>query len=116
MDETQRRRASNEAVFREVNERVESLQRTFALAENEPLHIVCECDRLECAEQLDVPFAVYERTRADSARFLVVPGHEDDRVEDVIDTGGSYVVVRKRRGEPQQIAAETDPRAQNPSD
>ena len=110
MDETQRRKAANEAVFREVNERVEGLQRAFAATENQPLHIVCECDRLDCAERLDVPAAVYERTRADSACFLVTPGHEDSAVEDVIDAGGSYVIVRKRPGEPEEIAAGTDPR------
>jgi hypothetical protein len=42
MDEKRRRRAEKEAVFREVNERIEGLQRTFALAEGEQLHIVCE--------------------------------------------------------------------------
>jgi hypothetical protein len=110
MDEAGRRRAANEAVFREVNERIEGLQRAFALTEGEQLHIVCECDRLDCNAGLDVPVAVYERIRADSARFLVKPGHEDGDVEEVIDTGGNYLVVRKKPGEPQQIAAETDPR------
>lgn len=110
MSDVDRRRAANEAVFREVNENVEHLQRTFAATQHEPLHIVCECDRLECADRLDVPLPVYERTRADSACFLVTPGHEDPTVEDVIDTGPGYVIVRKHPGEPQEVAAETDPR------
>lgn len=110
MDEKRRRRAENEAVFREVNERIEGLQRTFALAEGEQLHIVCECDRLDCNAGLDVPVETYERTRADSARFLISPGHEDDEVEDVVDTGGNYLVVRKKPGEPERVARETDPR------
>jgi hypothetical protein len=110
MDEVQRRKASNEAIFREVNERMEALQRAFADVENEPLHIVCECDRLTCAERLTVPIDTYERTRADSACFFVAVGHDDPSVEDVIGTGSDYVVVRKRPGEPQAIAAETDPR------
>jgi hypothetical protein len=110
MDEGRRRRAENEAVFREVNERIEGLQRTFAVTENEPLHLVCECDRLDCSDRLDVPLEVYEITRQDSARFLIRPGHEDPAVEDVVDTGGGYVVVRKHRGEPAQVAAESDPR------
>jgi len=97
-------------VFREVNERIEGLQRTFAVAQGEDLHIVCECDRLGCNLGLDVSVEVYERTRPDSARFLVSPGHEDDDVEDVVDSGGDYVIVRKKPGEPQRVAAETDPR------
>jgi hypothetical protein len=111
MDESRRRRAENEAVFREVNERIEGLQRAFAATAGEELHIVCECDRLDCNLGLDVPAEVYERTRRDSARFLVSPGHEDDAVEDVVDSGGNYVVVRKKPGEPERVAAETDPRA-----
>ena len=110
MNDTQRRKAANEAVFREVNERVEGLQRAFAATENQPLHIVCECDRLDCAERLDVPVAVYERARADSACFLVTPGHDDSTVEDVVEAGSSYVIVRKRPGEPEAIASRTDPR------
>ena len=111
MDEAKRRKAANEAVFREVNERIEGLQRRFAVTQDEPLHIVCECDRLECTERLHVSVDVYEETRGDSARFFVSPGHEDISVEEVIDTGGNYLIVRKRPGEPQQIAAETDPRS-----
>jgi hypothetical protein len=111
MSENQRRKAANEAVFREVNERIEALQHVFATAEHEPLHIVCECDRIDCAERISVHLEVYEQTRNDSALFFVQPGHQDDSVEDVVDTGGDYVIVRKRPGEPQEIAEETDPRS-----
>lgn len=111
MDEAKRRKAANEAVFREVNERMESLQRSFAIASHQPLHIVCECDRLDCAERLTVQIETYEKIRSDSTLFLLRPGHEDDSVEDVIDTGGDYLVVRKRPGEPEQIAEQTDPRS-----
>ena len=110
MDEAKRRKAANEAVFREVNEKMESLQRTFAVAEHQPLNIVCECDRLDCSERLTVQLETYEKIRSDSTLFLVRPGHKDDSVEDVIDTGGDYMVVRKRRGESREIAEQTDPR------
>jgi hypothetical protein len=110
MDDTQRRKAANEALFREVNERIESLQQTFAAVEHEPLHIVCECDRLDCTERVSVQLETYEQTRSDSALFFVRPGHEDDSVEDVVETGSDYIVVRKQSGEPEQMAAATDPR------
>ena len=110
MDESKRRKAANEAVFREVNEKIESLQRHFAVAEHQPLHIVCECDRLDCSEMMSVQIETYETVRGDSALFFVRPGHEDGSVEDVVDTGGDYMIVRKRPGEPQEIAEQTDPR------
>lgn len=111
MSENQRRKAVNEAVFREVNERIEALQRSFAVTERLPLNIVCECDRLDCSVQLSVQPDTYGKVRVDSALFFVRPGHEDESVEDVVDTGGDYLVVRKRSGEPQEIAEQTDPRA-----
>lgn len=111
MDEAQRRKAANESVFREVNERIEALQHAFALTEHEPLQIVCECDRLDCMQRLAITVDTYERTRAEADQFVVANGHEDPGVEDVVDTGPGYLVVRKRSGEPRAIAEATDPRS-----
>ena len=111
MDNTERRKAANEAVFRQVNERIEELQRRFSIAEHDQLQIVCECDRLDCMTHLTVTVPIYERVRADPASFFVMPGHEDPSVEDVLDSGGDYVIVRKHAGEPRQVAEDTDPRA-----
>jgi len=110
MSEPDRRKAANEAVFREVNERIEGLQREFALAEHEPLQIVCECDRLDCVEHLSMALEAYERLRSDSASFVVVPGHEDPDVETVVGQAGDYVIVRKHAGAPREVAEDTDPR------
>lgn len=40
----------NEAMFREVNERIESLAETFGL--QSPLDLVCECGSASCTEQI----------------------------------------------------------------
>jgi hypothetical protein len=111
MADSEKRKAANEAVFREVNERIESLQRRFALTEDLPLSIVCECDRLDCAEPMSVGVETYEKVRSDPTLFLVCPGHEDETVEDIVDTAGNYLVVRKRPGDPQKVAEQTDPRS-----
>jgi hypothetical protein len=111
MDETQRRKAANEAVFREVNERIEGLQRGFALTEHEPLQIVCECDRLDCMERVPVAVEAYERVRSRPDQFIVATGHEDPSIEEVFDTGADFLVVRKRPGEPARVAEATDPRS-----
>jgi hypothetical protein len=110
MDPAQRRKAQNEAVFREINERIEALHRQFEIGSDEPLQIVCECDRVDCAERIEVSVEQYERVRDDAICFFIVAGHEDEAVEGVDDTGDGYLIVRKRAGEPAQIAAETDPR------
>lgn len=110
MDDSQRRKAANEAMFRHVNEQIDDLRRRFATVSDGLLHIVCECDRVACAEPLEVEVATYERVRADSSCFFVAPGHEDPAVESVVDSGRSFLVVRKRPGEPGEIAERTDPR------
>lgn len=111
MDEQQRRKAANELVFREVNERIEGLQHRYAITDREPLQIVCECDRLDCAIVISVPVETYERVRSDGRTFFVAIGHEDPSVEEIVDSGGDYLIVRKLPGEPARIAEAGDPRA-----
>jgi hypothetical protein len=111
VDDAQRRKASNEAIFREVNEAIEGVQRQFTVNEGAVAHLVCECDRIDCLERLETTIAIYETVRSDSSLFLVVPGHEDASVEDIVDTGGGYLIVRKHPGEPAQVAEDTDPRS-----
>jgi len=110
MDERGRRVGRNEAVFREVNEQIESLNRGLAAISDNTMHIVCECGDLRCATQLVVPVGDYERIRAEPALFFVIPGHERPDVEDTVEETEGYHVVRKHEGEPARIARETDPR------
>jgi hypothetical protein len=48
--------------------------------------------------------------RNDSTRFFVVPGHEDERVERVVERNDRYVVVEKI-GEAAEEADDLDPRS-----
>lgn len=111
MSENEQRKALNEAVFREVNEKIEELEHRFAIAENQSLDIVCECDHIECAEPLSVDLEIYEKVRSEPTLFLLLPGHQDSSVEDVVDAGDNYLIVRKRPGVPREIAEQTDPRS-----
>jgi hypothetical protein len=111
MDERIRRVGLNEAVFREINEQVESLNRSLADISDNQMHVVCECANRECVERLVVPLPKYEEIRSDSALFCIKPGHATPDVEDVVEQADGYDVVRKHPGEAQQLAAETDPRA-----
>ncbi len=112
MDGRAERVGRNEALFREVNEQVEALNRTFAVAVEDSFEIVCECAELTCLERLAVPVGTYERIRGDALLFFVKPGHEVGDVEDVVERAPAYTVVRKRAEEAQRVAEETDPRAE----
>jgi hypothetical protein len=109
MDERGRRRGMNEAVFREVNERIEDVNRAFATI-TDVLEVVCECGNENCVEKLTLTIEEYERVRADPAAFVVVPGHESPDLEVVVGGGDAFNVTRKRAGAPRALAEQTDPR------
>ena len=77
MDERTRRVAENEALFRQVNERVVGRERRPA----ETFEIVCECADTQCMEHLRVTTEVYERTRSEPTDFLLKPGHAKPEYE-----------------------------------
>jgi hypothetical protein len=110
MSETERRKAANEAVFRNVNERIQRLQHSFAVAEREPLQMICECDRLDCLDRIAVPVDAYEQIRSHPDQFIVATSHEDPAVEEVVSVTAAYTIARKKAGDPRDVAVETDPR------
>ena len=96
----------NEALFREVNERIREITTDYGDAE-----FLCECGDPTCALPVSLGLEEYEAVRRDPAQFVIVRGHEAPDVEDVVVGNERFAVVRKRPGTPAAIAAETDPRA-----
>ena len=109
MDERTRRIGLNEAVFREVNERVDGLAREFDVADR-PLDLLCECGHAQCVERISMSSEEYSELRSDSTRFAIVPGHEVPDVETVVARREGYFVVQKHAGDPARLAEETDRR------
>ena len=110
MDDRHRRVGVNEALFREVNERIERASETLQV-KGETLAILCECGDDACTERVEVALADYERVRNDPTLFFVRPGHETPEVEDVVERGADSDVVRKKPGEPAELARDLDPRS-----
>jgi hypothetical protein len=108
--EREDRIARNEALFRDVNERVRALTGTFTSpSDREPVAFVCECGRADCAASIQLTIAEYEHVRSDSAQFVVASGHESPHVERVVQRREHYDIVRKNPKEA-QIAIDTNPR------
>jgi hypothetical protein len=105
--EREERIGRNEALFREVNERIERITETLPV---ETLTILCECGEQSCLEQIEVTVPDYERVRAEPTLFFVRPGHEQSEVEDVVEEREEYHVVRKKDGRAAAEARELDPR------
>jgi hypothetical protein len=101
-------RERNEALFREVNERIEDIGTTFA-PYDEPMLFLCECDDKECVEKVSATRAEYEAIRAVATHFVVLPGHEDPGIEHVVQKTERFLVVEKE-GQEAHEAQEDDPR------
>ena len=109
MEERERRLGLNEAMFREVNERVEDMNQTFASITGS-FDIFCECGDMSCTERITVPMDIYEHVRGPSTHFLLRAGHEDPTVESVVESYEVFVVVEKEGVEVERVAEQTDPR------
>jgi len=100
--------ATNEALFREVNERIEAVSQSVALG-YEAMEFLCECDREDCRENVNITRAEYEAVRAVPTHFIVLPSHQDLRIEHVAVTNERFLVVEKE-GKAARRAEENDPR------
>ena len=106
MSEREERLGKNEAVFREVNERIRDV--TIVPAETQ---FLCECADASCTAPVSMTLTAYESVRANPRHFLIVPGHEVLEVEDVVEEHEAFTVVRKKAGDPADVAIATDPRS-----
>jgi hypothetical protein len=104
------RLARNEALFRQVNERVRDVSEAFATLDPNPVDFVCECGLPDCTEPVALRLHEYEAVRSVPTQFFVLPAHVLPEMERVIADHGSYVVVEKLPDE-QDIARATDPRS-----
>jgi hypothetical protein len=109
--EREKRLARNEALYREVNERVSEVAEQFDAETDTPIGFICECGAAGCTEQIPMTLSEHETIRADPTRFAVVPGHELPEIETVVERHPGYLVVEKRQADAQEVALETDPRS-----
>lgn len=109
MEGRERRIGRNEALFREVNERIERVSGALQTG-TDTLTILCECGNESCVDHIEVSLSDYERIRGESTLFFVRPGHEKADVEEIVEQHEGYHVVRKNSGPAAEMARELDPR------
>jgi hypothetical protein len=104
------RLAANEALFREVNERVAEVAEQFVASDSrDRVDFSCECADRGCAEQIAMTLREYEALRAAATHFAVVPGHETE-IERVVERHSNYLVVEKEHPDAEEVARETNRR------
>jgi hypothetical protein len=94
--EVQERAAQNQALFREVNERVGKLTETLNRVTPRS-DWVCECANTECFQSVELSIEEYEVLRQHPARFAVFPGdtHVYPEAERIVEQTDRYWVVEK---------------------
>lgn len=94
-EERERRAARNQLLFRSVNEQIVNLTERFQ-AELSDLDLVCECADSSCTGTIRLRVDEFGNIDRVKNAFLVIRGHEDPKVEDVVDSRDGYVIVRKQ--------------------
>ena len=104
--------AANEALFREVNERIWDTDRRLPDPSKEAaryIQVLCECGDTDCVEKVDLTAEEYEEVRSEPTRFVLLPGHENGSVEEPFWRTDRFIVVEKFVAE--DLLERTDPRS-----
>jgi hypothetical protein len=104
-DRRARRLAENEALAREVNDRVGEVAAAW-YAEDEQLEFICECSLPDCNERVRLRMAEYSHVRSSPHWFVMVPEHLVPEIEREVERIGDYTVVEKI-GAGRDVAEET---------
>jgi hypothetical protein len=102
------RRATTEALFRDVNERIAESAERFDATETE---FVCECADANCTHRVSANLDEYEEVRGDPTTFLVVPGHEQEDIERIVADRGRFRIVEKFQAVVRRTVVRLDPRS-----
>jgi len=102
------RRATTEALFRDVNERIAESAERFDATGTE---FVCECADPNCTHKVPATLAEYEEVRDDPATFLVLPGHEQTDIERVVSERRHFRIVEKVQAAVRRTVLRLDPRS-----
>jgi len=110
MTEREQRMAHTEALFRDVNERIAETSERFSADEAE---FICECSEQTCTERIGATLEEYEHVREHGDTFLLVPGHEDTSIEQVVDRPRKQLaIVRKVNEAVARTVRRLNPRTQ----
>ena len=81
-----------ETLFREVNEAVRVYYRTNGHSQGD---FVCECSDSTCVAGISLTPIEYQDIRAHPTRFFLIPGHELEAIERVVEQNDHFLVVEK---------------------
>ena len=87
--------AQNQLLFRSMNQQMQKIGERL-LNDVQDMDFACECNDPTCVQSMTMPLADFKEIDRMHNRFLVLSGHEDLDVEEVMGRHDGYVVVAKR--------------------
>jgi hypothetical protein len=103
-------KAKTQSLFREVNERINDVDKQRASLDM-PEDVICECAHPECVERITLNAVEYNGLRSRSTWFVIAPldEHFFPEVERIVAKNGHFWVVEKH-GKAGAVAEKLDPR------
>jgi hypothetical protein len=102
--------ATNETIFREMNEWTEEASDARLSTDRSENWYLCECSDRACTEPISLTRQEYESIRAVPVRFAIALNHENPEVDQVLFENTRFATVEKFFGAGARIARDTDPR------
>jgi len=101
--------ARNEALWREVNDRIEEVDEALRILPDDLLELHCECGNADCESRISITPDEYKEVRSDRDTFAVALGHEDEMIEHVVKRTDRYLVVDKDAVVEREVGADGIP-------
>jgi hypothetical protein len=95
--------------FREFNEWIKASNER--VGNHRPYHeYICECSDTDCRQPIELDDREYEDIRADGARFVIAPDHENPELDQVIRENARFSTIERLPGKLARLARSRDPR------
>lgn len=102
--------ATNETIFRAMNEWSEDANDSNRDTEHRINTYLCECSDGRCTEPIGLTRLEYEAVRAVPVRFAIALNHENPEIDRVLFENPRFATVEKFYGAGAKIARSSDPR------
>lgn len=102
--------ATNETVFRAMNEWSEDANDAYPGIDHRINTYLCECSDRRCTEPIGLTRPEYEAVRAVPVQFAIALNHENPEIDRVLFENPRFAIVEKFYGAGAKIARSTNPR------
>jgi hypothetical protein len=101
---------AHQALRREVNECITSINHDLGIEEEDVVRVLCECVHPDCSGLIEMTVSQYEAVRRFPTRFFIKERHEVANDERVVAEVDGYVVI-EASGRGGLYAVSADPRS-----